>query len=60
MSDYKSREEKMACLRSAYTSLAGASEALARAGFGSLAYLEVTPVQTTVGEIIGLLEGEEC
>lgn len=59
MSDYKSREEKMDYLRTAQVCLAGAAEALAKAGFGSLAYLEVTPVKNTVEEIVELLEEEE-
>lgn len=54
-----SREEKMACLKSAQMSLAGTICALAKAGFGSLAYLEVTPVKNTVDEVIDLLEDAE-
>lgn len=59
MSEYISREEKMDSLKSAQVCLEGALVALARAGFGSLAYLEISGIKTTVDEIIDLLEGEE-
>lgn len=59
MSAYLTREEKMDSLKSAQSCLEGALVALARAGFGSLAYLEISGVKTTVEEIIDLLEEEE-
>lgn len=59
MSEYISKEEKIDCLKSAQVCLEGATNALARAGFGSLAYLGLGSMKTTVNEIIDLLEEEE-